>query len=437
MLKSHEEDGIPAGTAAGVRERKPVLKQVWFWVIVGMALGITLGAADPQLGVAMAPLGNGFIKLISMLIRPLVFCTMVSGIARMTNMARTGQIMLKTIVLFEAMSMSAMVIGLTVMNLLQPGRGMNISEHALDASVLQSYIVPTEKLGLVSFLTNIIPDSFAGPFINGNLLQVVFISVLTGFAVIGIKERAAPFVAILDSFMNIVFYLVRIIMWLAPIGAFGSIAFGIGKFGLGSVIPLGKFIGAFYLADLLIIFAIGFTYAAVCKFNFLKYLRYFRDEILLAVATTSSEVVMPQLIQKMEKLGCGPGIAGLVVPAGFTFNPSGIGPYMVMVVCFLAQAMNIPLSVGQQIELLLLVQLTSKSAVGLAGTAFVILIGTMSMLDAVPIAAASLVLGIHRVLATAFVPTFAFTSPLAAIGVSRWENNLDVERMTSVLDQKA
>lgn len=437
MLVSDTENRTNAGSASGAGQRKPVFRQIWFWVIVGMALGITVGAVDPQLGVAMAPLGNGFVKLISMLIAPLVFCTLVSGVARMANMARIGQIMLKIVILFEAMSVGAMIIALLVMDVLQPGRGMNIAPQALNTSVLQSFAVPSAaKLGIVPFLYNIIPQSFAGSFVNGNLLQVVFISIFTGFAVIGLKEKAAPLVAVMDSFTNVLFSLVRMIMWLAPIGAFGSIAFGIGKFGLGSVIPLSKFIGDFYLTDLLIVFAIGFGFAAVCKFNFLKYLRYFRDEILLTIATTSSEVVLPQIIQKLEKMGIEPGIAGLVVPAGYTFNPSGIGPYMVMAVCFLAQAMNIPFGIGQQIELLLIIQLTARSSVGIAGTAFVILLGTMNMLGVVPIAAATLLLGIHRLLAQAFVPTFAFTNPLAAIGVARWEKILDVEKMNRVLDRK-
>ncbi len=422
---------------ATTRKRKPLIKQIWLWVLIAMVLGIILGATDPQLGVAMAPLGNGFIKLISMLIGPLVFCTLVSGVARMANMARIGQVMLKIVVLFEVMSVGAMVVALVVMDVLQPGKGMNIDPHTLNTSILQSFVVPsTAKLGLIPFLYNVIPQSFAGSFVNGNLLQVVFISLLTGFAVIGLKEKAAPFVAVLESFTNVLFSLVRMIMWLAPVGAFGSIAFGIGKFGLGSVIPLSRFIGDFYLTDFLIVLITGLAFAAVCKFNFLKYLRYFRDEILLTVATTSSEVVLPQIIQKLENIGLEPGIAGLVVPAGYTFNPNGIGPYMVMAVCFLAQAMNIPFSIGQQIELLLIIQLTARSSVGIAGTAFVILLGTMNMLDVVPIAGAALLLGIHRLLAQAFVPTFTFTNPLAAIGVARWEKSLDVEKMNRVLDRK-
>jgi aerobic C4-dicarboxylate transport protein len=434
-LAERNAAGLAADTVAP-SHRKPFYKQIWLWVLVAMVAGVLLGAVDPKLGVAMAPLGNGFIKLISMLVGPLVFCTIVSGMARMANMGRIGHIMFKVIVLFEAMSLTALLIAVAAVMILKPGVGMNISAHALNGSAVHDYAVKGANIGPVSFLFNIIPDSFTGAFVDHNLLQVVFLAMLAGFAILPLGEKAAPFTAALEGFLNIIYGMVRIIMWAAPFGAFGALAFGIGKFGLASMIPLGKFIGEFYAVNIVVFLTLGLSFGAACGFNFFKYIRYFRSEILLTIATTSSEVVLPQIIAKMEKLGGKPGLAGLVVPAGYSFNPIGTGPYLVMVICFLAQAMNIHVGIGDLVELMLIATLTSRASGGVAGSAFIILTGTMGMWGLVPVAGATLFLGIHRLLAQAFVPTFAFANPLAVLGVSRWEGELDVAELNRVLDQR-
>ena len=414
--------------------RKPLIKQMWLWVAIAMVLGVILGITDPSLGVAMGPLGTGFIKLISMTIAPLVFCTMVNGIARMANMARLGKIVLKTLVVFEVMSVAAMTISMIVIDVLQPGKGMNISLSAINTSSITPYTQHLGKFDLVQFLLNIIPDTFGGAFTDHNLLPVLFLSIICGFAILGLGEKAAPFNTVLNSFLEMIFGVIRIIMYAAPVGAFGAIAFGIGKFGAVSIIPLSKFIGEFWLADLLIIFGFGFTISAWCGFNFFKYLRYFWEEILIGLATTSSEVVMPQMIAKTDRLGC-KGIAGLTIPAAYSFYPVGIGTYLCMVCLFLAQAMNIPVSIGQQVALVLLIHLTSRSVVGVAGIAFVVLFNTMSAWGVVPLATGALVLGIHRLLAEGLVTNLVATNPLATLVVARWENVLDVAQLRRVLDE--
>lgn len=438
MLSVSETEGSRMAQGGGALHgrRKPFYRQIWLWVLVGMVAGGLLGAFDPKLGVAMAPLGNGFIKLISMLVGPMVFCTIVCGMARMANMTRMGMVMLKVLVLFEAMSLTSLLIGTAAVLLLKPGAGMNIVPAALNGAAVQGYATQAQHLGANSFLFNIIPDTFSGAFIDRNLLQVVFLALLAGFAVMPIREKAAPFIAAAEAFLNVIYGMVRIIMWAAPVGAFGAIAFGIGKFGLASMIPLGKFIAEFYAVNITVFVGLGLAFAAWCGFSFWQYVRYFRSEILLTVATTSSEVVLPQIIGKMERLGGKPGLAGLVVPAGYSFNPIGTGPYLVMVIVFLAQAMNIHIGLGDIVELLFIATLTSRASGGVAGSAFVILTGTMGMWGLVPVAGATLFLGIHRLLAQAFVPAFAFTNPLAVLGVSRWENELDVEQMNAVLGQR-
>ncbi len=417
--------------------RRPLLKQLWFWVFVAIAAGIVLGAVDPNLGIAMQPLGTGFIKLITMFIGPLIFCTIVSGMARMADVNRLGALAIKAIVVFEGMTAIGMIIAFLFVDVLRPGEGFHISGLDHDSSSLSQFVVRSHGMQLVPFLLDIIPASFAGAFSSGNVLQVVFVSMLCGVVIVMMKEHAAPFTRVLDTFLEIIFRVIRLVMWTAPIGAFGAIAFGIGKYGLHSIVTLGRFIGEFYVMDFVFFCAVSLPTAAWCGFSLLKFVRFFRDEILVCIATTSSEVVLPRLIDKLEQLGCDRSIAGVILPTGFSFNPTGTGPYLVMVICFLAQAIGKPLDLGQQVELFLLLNVISRSAVGIAGTAFVVLVGTVQVWGPVPVAATGIILGIHRLLAQSFVPTFAFTNAMSALAVAKWENAIDHDKLDAMIGRSA
>lgn len=420
--------------AEATAPRVPFWKQLWFWVIVGIAAGVALGVLDPKLAVQMQPLGTGFIKLIAMVIGPLIYCVMISGLARMASVARLGAVTLKTIVVFQTATTVAMFLAFLSMDLLRPGDGFDLTAFGGGSAALSHYVVATQQMQLVPFLMSIIPDSFVGAFTQGNMLQVVLLAILSGIAIIAMGEKAKPLTMMIDSVLHMIFGVVRIVMWASPVGAFGAMAFSIGKFGIGSTVPLMKFMGEFYVTCLVIFCAIAIPVAAICGFSLLKLLRYFRDEILLCIATTSSEVVLPRIIAKLEQLGCDSSIAGVVMPAGFTFNPIGTAPYLIMVILFLAQAIGKPLTLGQQFELYLLINFTSRSAVGVAGSAFVALVGTVGMWGPVPIAATGLVLGVHRLLAQAFAPTFAFSNAMTTLAVAKWEKVLDEGTLRKVLD---
>jgi len=427
---------LKANEAARPSKRKPIYRQLWFWVIVGMVAGVVLGVLDRKLAIAMQPLGTGFIKLIAMTIGPLIFCTMISGVARMASVARLGAIALKSAIVFQGATCMAMLIAFLVMDILRPGEGFNLTMLWGNHGDITHYAASTGRLQLVPFVMNIIPDSFVGAFTQGNMLQVVLLSIISGIAIIAMGEKAKPLTAVIDSALEMIFGVIRIIMLASPIGAFGAMAYSIGKFGLESTLPLGTFIGEFYLACLLILGAIAVPVTTMCRCSILSMIRYFRDEILLCVATTSSEVVLPRIIDKLERLGCDSSVAGVVMPAGMTFNPLGSGTYLIMVILFLAQAIGKPLSIEQQFELFLLVNFTARAAVGVAGAGFVALVGTVGMWGPVPVAVTGLMLGIHRLLAQAFAPLFAFGNALSTLAVARWERLLDLKRMKSVLESR-
>jgi aerobic C4-dicarboxylate transport protein len=309
-------------------------KQLWVWVLIAMALGIALGMAVPDLAGQMGPLGDAFIKLIRMLIAPIIFCTVVTGIAHMADMARIGRVAIKAIIYFEVMTTIALIIGLVAVNIMQPGVGMNVDVSKLNPSVVEPYVKLTHEVGFVPFLINIIPSTFVGAFSEGNILQVLFIAVLSGFALVWIGDRAKPLVDIIEIVVKMIFVIVNIVMWTAPIGAFGAIAFTVGKFGVGSLL------GSFYLTCIVFV-VIAFTpIARLCGFSLLKLIRYIKEELLICIATTSSETVLPRLIEKLEDLGCDEGIVGLVVPTGYSFNLDGTCLYLATAAVFLAHALG-------------------------------------------------------------------------------------------------
>jgi len=409
-------------------------KELWVQVLIAMAAGIALGAVRPELGAQMQPLGDAFIKAIRMLIAPIIFCTVVSGIAHMADMAKVGRVAIKALIYFEVITTLALVIGLAAVNIWQPGAGMNIDPATINASIVEPYVKQTAAVGLVPFLLNIIPQTFVGAFAEGNVLQVLFISVMCGFALIWLGERARPVTEVIDVGGKMIFGIVRIVMWAAPLGAFGAIAFTVGKFGLGSLSSLGQLLGGFYVTCLIFIALVLGPIAAFCGFSLWKLMRYIRDELLVCIATTSSETVLPRIIAKLEAAGCEQSIVGLVIPTGYSFNLDGTCLYLATAAVFLAQATNTHLDLGQQIGLLVILLVTSKGAAGIAGAAFVVLAATLAATGTIPVASVALVLGIHRLMSQGLTPTNLIGNAVATIVIARWENALDIERLKQVLD---
>ncbi len=416
------------------RTAKAWWKELWIQVMIAMALGVALGIYRPDFAIQMQPFGDAFIKAIRMLIAPIIFCTVVSGIAHMADMARVGRVAIKSIIYFEAITTLALVVGLVAVNLWQPGAGMNVDAASINASIVEPYVKQTAVLGFVPFLLNIIPNTFVGAFSEGNILQVLFLSVICGFALIWLGERAKPFTDVVDVGAKMVFGVVRIVMWAAPLGAFGAIAFTVGKFGLGSLASLGKLVGGFYVTCLFFIVVVFGPIAALCGISLLKLVRYIWEELLVCVATTSSETVLPRIIAKLENAGCERSIVGLVIPMGYSFNLDGTCLYLATASVFLAQATNTPFDLSHQIGLLLILLITSKGAAGIAGAAFVVLAATLAAGGTIPVASVALVLGVHRLMSQALTPTNLIGNAMATIVIAKWENALDNKRLNEVLD---
>ena len=414
--------------------RRAWWQELWVQVLVAMAAGIALGALRPDLGAAMQPLGDAFIKAIRMLIAPIIFCTVVSGIAHMADMAKVGRVAIKALIYFEVITTLALIIALVAVNIWRPGSGMNIDPATINASLVEPYVKQTAAVGLVPFLMNIIPQTFVGAFAEGNILQVLFIAVLCGFALIWLGERAKPVTDVIDVGGKMIFGVVNIVMWAAPLGAFGAIAFTVGKFGLASLSSLGQLVGGFYVVCIFFITIVLGPIAALSGFSLWKLIRYIRDELLVCIATTSSETVLPRIIAKMEAAGCEQSIVGLVIPTGYSFNLDGTCLYLATAAVFLAQATNTHLDIEHQIGLLVILLVTSKGAAGIAGAAFVVLAATLAATGTIPVASVALVLGIHRLMSQGLTPTNLIGNAVATIVIARWENALDKQRLKQVLD---
>jgi aerobic C4-dicarboxylate transport protein len=434
--RSKGETMTAATLAAETRRdpRRAWWQELWVQVMIAMALGVALGAIRPDLGAQMQPLGDAFIKAIRMLIAPIIFCTVVNGIAHMADMTKVGRVAIKALIYFEVVTTFALIIGLAAVNLWQPGVGMNIDPASINASVVEPYVRQTAAVGFVPFLMNIIPQTFVGAFAEGNILQVLFISVMCGFALIWLGERAKPLTDVIDVGGKMIFGIVRMVMWAAPLGAFGAIAFTIGKFGLGSLASLGKLLGGFYVTCIIFIVVVLGPIARFCGFSLWKLTRYIRDELLVCIATTSSETVLPRMLSKLEALGCEQSIVGLVIPTGYSFNLDGTCLYLATAAVFLAQATNTHLDLAQQVGLLLILLVTSKGAAGIAGAAFVVLAATLAATGTIPVASVALVLGIHRLMSQGLTPTNLVGNAVATIVIARWENALDADRMAKVLN---
>lgn len=428
---------MTAATAQNHRRTKPWYASLWMYVLLGMVVGMVLGKFDPRLGVKMQPFGDAFIKLIRMLIAPIIFCTVVHGIARMADMALVGRVALKAIIYFEVLTTIALVVGLVAVNVWQPGRGMNVDASRFIASATLAPGPLPESVTVTSFLMNIIPTTLVGAFTDGGVLPVLFISVLCAFALTQVGNAGKPVVDFIEAASRMLFAVVGIVMWAAPIGAFGAIAFTVGKFGAGSLVSLGKLLGGFYVTCLIFVFGVLWPVASWCGFSLFKLVSYIREELLIVFATTSSETVLPQLMRKLEALGCEESIVGLVIPTGYSFNLDGTCLYLATTAVFLAQATNTHLTLLQQLGLLAVLLLSSKGAAGVAGAAFVVLAATIATTGTIPVASVGLVLGIHRLMSEGLTPTNVVGNAVATIVVSKWERALDEKQLQSELNSVA
>jgi aerobic C4-dicarboxylate transport protein len=415
------------------RGRFGIFGRLWFQVLVGMAAGIALGKAAPDAGAAMKPLGDAFIALIRMLIGPVIFCTVVHGIAGMNDMRRVGRVALKAIVYFEIVTTVALVFALVFVNLWKPGAGMNVDPHLLDAKSVATYVAQSAKQTVPDYLLHIIPQTFVSAFTAAEVLPVLFVSVLFAFALGLAGSPAKPILGFIEGAGQVFFRIVGLVMWFAPVGAFGAIAFVVGKFGWASLVQLGALIAEFYTVSLVFTVVVFGAIAWAVGVNLWKLIVFIREELLVTAATTSSESVLPALMTKLKALGCEESVVGLVVPTGYSFNLDGTCLYLATASVFLAQATNTPLGLGQQIGLVLVLLLTSKGAAGVAGAAFVVLAGTLGAVGHVPVASVALVLGIHRLMAEALTFVNVVGNALAAIVVSRSEKALDLDKLNALV----
>ncbi|MGE5490802.1 MAG: dicarboxylate/amino acid:cation symporter [Actinomycetota bacterium] len=415
---------------------KSVLKSLYFQVLVAIAIGVTLGHFYPETGAAMKPLGDGFIKLIKMIIAPIIFCTIVVGVAGMEDMKKVGKTGGYAVLYFEVVSTLALIIGLIVINVWQPGAGMNVDPNSLDTKNIAQYAAPGKMQTTVDFLMNIIPTSVVDAFAKGDMLQVLFFSLLFGYSLHTFGEKGKPVFELVERGSHILFGIVNVIMKAAPIGAFGAMAFTIGKHGLGSLAQLAQLMGAFYLTCLIFIFGVLGSIAAVHGFSVWKLIKYIKEELFLVLGTSSSESALPRLMAKMENAGAQKSVVGLVVPTGYSFNLDGTSIYLTMAAVFIAQATNTEMDITHQITLLVVLLLTSKGAAGVTGSGFIVLAATLSAVGTVPVAGLALILGIDRFMSEARALTNFIGNSVATLVVAKWCKALDTKRMNAVLNNE-
>jgi aerobic C4-dicarboxylate transport protein len=420
--------GAGAQTSA-VRTKKPFYTILYVQVLFAIALGILLGHFNAALAIDMKPFGDGFIKLIKMLIGPIIFCTVVSGIAGMQDIKKVGRIGCKALLYFELVSTFALFIGMAVGNWLRPGDGFNVNPATLDAKSVSDYVGKAKTLTTSDFLLNIIPNTMADAFTKGDVLQVLLISLLFGFALSAMGSRAKPVTELIDMGSQAVFGVINFIMRFAPIGAFGAMAFTVGKYGVVSLGPLLRLIGTFYLTSALFVFIVLGVIARMAGFSIVKFLVYIKEEIFLVLGTSSSDTALPTLMAKMERLGCSKPLVGLIVPTGYTFNTDGTSIYMTMAALFVAQATNTDLSVMQQLAIFGVAMLTSKGASGVQGASFIALVGTLAVVPAIPVAGMALILGIDRFMSEARALVNMIGNGVATVVMARWEGELDREKL--------
>lgn len=420
-----------------VPERKPFYKVLYVQVLFAILVGIVLGYVAPETGAAMRPLGDGFIKLVRMMITPIIFCVVVTGIAKIGDLRAVGRIGVKALIYFEVVSTLALIIGLVVVNIVRPGVGINADPASLDTAAVAAYASTAEKLSTVQFILNIIPTTVVGAFAGGDILQVLFFSVLFGIALLHLGNEGRHLIAVIDQFSHALFRMINMLMRVAPIGAFGAMAFTIGAYGIGTLVQLAALMAGVYLTCFFFVFVVLGSVARMTGFGIWKFLKYIKEEILITIGTSSSEAVLPRMMGKLENLGCSKPVVGLVVPTGYSFNLDGTSIYMTMAAIFIAQATNSPLSFGEQIGLLGLAILTSKGSAAITGGGFVTLAATLAAFPAVPVAGLALIVGIDRFMSEARAITNLIGNGVATVVVAKWEGALDAKRMNRLLNGEA
>jgi aerobic C4-dicarboxylate transport protein len=413
--------------------RKPWYRILYVQVIIAVVLGILIGHFAPDTGKALKPLGDGFIRLIKMIIAPIVFCTVVHGLASMSDLKKLGRVGAKTLIYFEVVSTIALVIGLIVVNVLKPGAGFDADPATLDPKAGQEYAARAQSLSTTEFLLNIIPNSFFDAFAKGDLLQVLLLAILTSFALKALGDRAGRVLHAIETAAQLFFGIMSIVVRVAPIGALGAMAFTVGAYGLGSLEKLIKLMGGFYLTAGFFVCVVLGLIARAAGFSIFRFLGYIKEELLLVLGTSSSETALPGMIQKMQRLGCAPGTVGLVIPTGYSFNLDGTNIYMTMAAVFLAQATNTSLDLGQQISLLLVAMISSKGASGVTGAGFITLAATLAVVPGIPIESLALLVGIDRFMSECRAITNLIGNGVATVVVSRWENEVTVDHLRAQL----
>lgn len=413
---------------------KKYLSKLYIQVLIGIVTGILVGHFYPDIGADLKPLGDLFIKLIRMALAPIIFASVVVGIARMNDLHEAGRVGVKALLYFEVASTIALLVGLVVVNVIKPGSGMNIDPAHIDSSAIASYAHAAHDHTALGFLMSIVPNSIVGAFANGEILPIIFFSVLFAIALAKLGPRTAPLVDMLDMFLQGMFGVVRIVMYVAPVGAFGGMAFTVAKYGLGTLASFGELMLCLYVTSIFFVVVVLGLVMRVCGFSLWKYLRYIRDEILITFGTASTEAVLPQMLVKMENLGCSRPVVGMVLPTGYTFNADGTAIYLTMAALFVAQAMNIHLTLLDQLVVLGVLLLTSKGSAGVAGAGFVALAATLASMHKIPVSGLVLLLGVDRFLNEARAVTNLIGNGVATIVVARWEEAMDVARARAVLN---
>ena len=414
-----------------------LFKSLYFQVLTAIAIGILLGHFYPELGAQMKPLGDAFVKLIKMIIAPIIFCTVVTGIAGMESMKAVGRTGAVALLYFEVVSTIALIIGLIIVNVVQPGAGMNVDPSTLDAKAVAMYAEQAKDQGVVAFLLDVIPGSVIGAFASGNILQVLLFAVLFGFALHRLGSKGQLIFNVIESFSQVIFGIINMIMRLAPIGAFGAMAFTIGKYGVGTLVQLGQLIICFYITCILFVVVVLGSIARAAGFNIFKFIRYIREELLIVLGTSSSESALPRMLDKMEKLGCRKSVVGLVIPTGYSFNLDGTSIYLTMAAVFIAQqATNSHMDIFHQITLLVVLLLSSKGAAGVTGSGFIVLAATISAVGHLPVAGLALILGIDRFMSEARALTNLVGNGVATVVVAKWVKELDHKKLDDTLNNR-
>jgi aerobic C4-dicarboxylate transport protein len=417
--------------------KQPFYANLWIQVLIAIVLAVAFGYLSPAKAIAMKPLGDGFIRLITMIISLIIFCTVVSGIASMQDMKKVGRVGGKALLYFEVVSTAALFIGLVVGNLVHPGSGFNVNAANLDAKAVADYAGQAKAQSVTDFLLHIIPTTVVDAFAKGDILQVVFVAILFGLALSTLGDRGKPLIALLDSLTQAIFGVVNILMRFAPIGAFGSMAYTVGKYGIASLGPLAKLVVTFYFTSILFVLVILGIVAWLVGFSIFKFLVYIKEEVLLVLAISSSEPAIPTLMEKLEKLGCSKALVGLVVPTGYTFNTDGTSIYMTLAALFVAQATNTHLSLAQQLTIFAVATLTSKGASGVQGAAFIALVATLTVIPTIPVAGMALILGIDRFMSMFRALVNMIGNGVATLVVARWEGELTRENLRQNLSDNS